>query len=141
MVLGQKLWEGKGKSGPSFIKSVGMEGVSSEYSWSAQLKGYGCAEGTDITINITANSMMPPKGISAAKDQGVFMTTAGDMGILKGIDLSKMADGTPKAVGLWSFMTASEKLNWMNDVIAVVALEALDPMWEGFTMTVYEWTV
>jgi hypothetical protein len=45
MVLGDKLWEGKGKSGGAgLIKSVGMEGVTSEYSWSAEVKGMGCAE-------------------------------------------------------------------------------------------------
>ena len=29
MAIGEKLWEGKGKSGAGFIKSVGMEGVTS----------------------------------------------------------------------------------------------------------------
>jgi len=28
MAIGQKLWEGKGKSGASFIKSFNMEGVT-----------------------------------------------------------------------------------------------------------------
>jgi len=61
--------------------------------------------------------IMPPKGVPAAKDQGIFMTMSGDMGVLKGFDLMKMtAGGNPKAVGLWSFMTMSEKLSWMNDL-------------------------
>jgi hypothetical protein len=140
MVLGEKLWVGKGKSeGPGFIKSVKMEGIKSMYSWSAQLKGFGCAEGADINIHITAKSMMPPKGVGAAKDQGVFMTTTGEMGILKGFDFSKMAEGKPAGVGLWSFMTMSEKLNWMNDLIGVVVIEALDPMWMEFNISIYEW--
>ena len=46
LVLGEKLWEGKGKSvGTGAIKSVGMDGVISEYSWTAQVKGSGRAEG------------------------------------------------------------------------------------------------
>ncbi len=140
MVLGEKLWEGKGNSRPGgFIKSVSMEGVVSVYSWTAQLKGSGCAEGIDININVTGKSMMPPKGIGAGKDQGVFMTMTGDMGILKGHDLSTMVEGKPSAVGLWSFMTMSEKLSWLNDVIAVVTIKALDPMWEKFNVTIYEW--
>src|SRR5665647_217222 len=129
MVLGEKLWEGKGKSsGSGFIKSVGMEGVVSIYPWMAQLKGFGCAEGMDCTVNVTGKSMQPPKGIGAAKDQGVLMTMTGEMAILKGHDLSKMIDGKGVAVGLWSFMTMSEKLNWMNDLIAIVTIEALDPV-------------
>ena len=51
----------------------------------------------------------------------------------------KMIDGKGVAVGLWSFMTMSEKLNWMNDLIAIVTIEALDPMWEQFNLVIYEW--
>ncbi len=139
-VLGEKLWEGKGKSsGPSFIKSVGMEGVTSMYSWSAQAKGMGRAKGSDINIHVTAFGIMPPKGVAAEKDQGTFMTMGGDMGVLKGFGLMRMAAGNPSAVGLWSFMTSSDKLGWVNDLIAVVTFEALDPMWEQFNVVIYEW--
>jgi hypothetical protein len=140
MVLGEKLWEGKGKSaGTGFIKSVGMEGVTSEYSWTVELKGYGCAEGLDCNIHVTAISSTPPKGLMTAKDQGVLMTMTGDMAIAKGYDLSKMVEGKGVSAGLWSFMTMSEKLNWMNDLIAVVTIQALDPMWQEFKMTIHEW--
>ena len=44
MAIGEKLWEGKGKSGASFIKSVGMDGVTSVYTWTAQMKGMGKAK-------------------------------------------------------------------------------------------------
>ncbi len=141
MVLGEKLWEGNAKSaGPGFIKSIDMEGVTSMYSWLAQLTGMGRAQGTDANVNITGFSMTPPKGVSKAKDQGVFMTTTGDMAALKGFDLMKMTMGTnPSAVGLWSFMTMSEKLSWMNDLIALVVLEAKDLMWNESHITIYEW--
>jgi len=141
MVIGEKLWEGKGKSsGLGFIKSVGMNGVTSMYSWNAEMKGIGRAKGIDGNINVTATSMSPPKGIAAAKDQGVFMTMTGDMGVLKGFDLMKMTPGgKPSSVGLWSFMTMSEKLSWLNEIIALVTFEALDPMWMEFKITINEW--
>jgi|SRR5271157_2242263 len=142
MVIGEKLWEGKGKSdGPGFIKSVGMEGVVSMYSWSANMKGMGKANGVDGNLHVTAKMMAPPKGISAAKDQGILMTMTGDMCVVKGFDLMKMpAPGAkPTAVGLWSFMTMSEKLAWVNDVVALVTFEALDPMWIETNITVWEW--
>jgi hypothetical protein len=64
----------------------------------------------------------------------------GDMGVLKGFDLMKMTMGSkPTSVGLWSFMTMSEKLSWMNDLIAIVTFEALDPMWTEFNITIWEW--
>jgi hypothetical protein len=142
MVLGEKLWEGKGKSGgPGFIKSIDIEGVKSVYAWSAQLKGFGCAEGVDCMVQVTADGMQPPKGIGREKDQGVMMTMTGEMAVIKGHDLSKMSDssGKPVGVGLWSFMTMSEKLSWMNNIIAVITMEALDPMWETSNITIYEW--
>ncbi len=140
MTLGEKLWEGKGKSdGPGFIKYVGMEGVDSMYSWSADLKGMGRAKGIDLNIHATGKSWMSPKGVNKAKDQAVFRTPTGDMGVLKGFGLSKMAQGKPSAVSLWHFMTTSEKLGWMNDVIAVASYEPIDPMWMQLNITVYEW--
>ena len=141
MVLGEKLWEGKGKSsGEGSIKSIGVEGVTSEYSWTAQVKGLGQAKGIDGNIHVTAIGMMPQKGVATEADQGTFMTMTGDMGIIKGYGLMKMTrSNKPSAVGLWSFMTMSEKLSWMNDVIAIVTFEALDPMWTEFNIAIHEW--
>ena len=90
MVIGEKLWEGKGKSGAGFIKSVGMEGVTSIYTWTAQMKGMGKAKGVDCNLNVTGKSMTPPKGVAWSKDQGMMMTMTGDMGIVKGVSLMKM---------------------------------------------------
>jgi len=141
MALGEKLWEGKGKSsGSSFIKSITMDGVTSIYSWSAQVKGVGRAKGADGNIHVTATGKMPPKGVASEDDLGTFMTMGGDMGVIKGFGLMKMTmGGKPSAVGLWCFMTMSEKLAWMNDLITVATFEALDPMWMEFTVTVHEW--
>ncbi len=94
MVIGEKLWEGKGKSGASFIKSIDMNGVTSIYTWTAQMKGMGKAKGVDCNLNVTGMSMTPPKGIATSTDQGMLMTMTGDMGIIKGYDLMKMVPGT-----------------------------------------------
>jgi len=140
MALGERLWEGKGKSaGPDLKKYVGMEGVVSMYSWNAQMKGMGRAKGMDLNFNATGRSMTPPKGVGKTKSQGVFMAMSGDLGVLKGFDLMKMAGEKPGAVGLYSSMTMSEKLDRMNDLIAVVTSEALDPMWTEMNITVHEW--
>jgi hypothetical protein len=140
MALGEKLWEGKGKSdGPGFIKYIGMEGVASIYSWSAQMKGMGRAKGDDFSIHATGKSMTPSEGIGKAKTQGVFNTMSGEMGVFKGFDLMRMAGAKPGAVGLYSFMTKSKKLGWMNDLIAIITFEALDPMWMELNIAIHEW--
>ena len=61
------------------------------------------------------------------------------MAVRKGYDIAKMVEGKGKSVGLWSFMTISEKLSWLNDVIALVTFEALDPMWQELDIIIYEW--
>lgn len=141
MVIGEKIFEGKGKSdGPSYIESMNADGVTSMYAWSAQLKGSGKAQGVNATVNVTAKSMVPPKGVAASKDKAMLFTMTGDMAVVKGLDLMKMVPGAnPSSVGLWTFMTMSEKLGWLNDVIAVVTFEALDPMWMEFNVTISEW--
>jgi hypothetical protein len=141
LVIGEKIFEGKGKSeGPSYIESMNADGVTSMYAWSAQLKGIGKAQGVNATVNVTAKSMVPPKGVAASKDKAMLFTMTGDMAVVKGLDLMKMVPGTnPSSVGLWTFMTMSEKLGWLNDVIAVVTFEALDPMWMEFNVTISEW--
>lgn len=141
MVLGDIIFEGKGKSnGPSYIKSISAEGVESMFAWTAQLKGMGKAKGIDATVNVTATSITPPKGVAASKDKAMLFTMAGDMAVVRGLDLMKMVPGAnPSSVGLWTFMTMSEKLGWLNEVIALVTFEATDPMWMEFNVTITEW--
>jgi len=137
MAIGEKLWEGKGKGGPSFIKDIGMEGVTMMFTWTAQMTGMGRAKGVDCNLNVTGISMSPPNGIAKSKSQGMLMTMTGDMGVVKGFDLSKMEMGKPMSVGLWTFM--SQKLTWLNELIALVTIEAMDPMWMEFNITIWEW--
>jgi hypothetical protein len=104
------------------------------------MKGMGKAKGIDCNLNVTGMSMTPPKGIATSKDQGMLMTMTGDMGVVKGVSLMKMTMGkNPTSVGLWTFMTMSEKLGWLNDTIAVVTFESMDPMWMELNVTIWEW--
>ena len=140
MAIGEKLWEGKGKSGAGFIKDINMEGVTSLYTWTAQMTGLGKAKGVDGNLNVTGMSMTPPKGLGWSKSQGMFMTMTGDMAVVKGHDLMKTTMGkNPTAVGIWSFMTMSEKLAWLNDTVTLVTFEALDPMWTEISVAIWEW--
>src|SRR5665647_2295315 len=136
MAIGEKLCEGKGKSGASFIKTINMEGVTSFYTWTAQMKGMGKAKGVDCNLKVTGMSMTPPKGIASSTDQGMLMTMTGDMAVMKGFDLMKMVPGAkPMSVGLWSFMTMSEKIGWLNETVALVTFEAADKIWMELNVT------
>jgi hypothetical protein len=138
VVLGEKLWEGKGKTTGMAVKSVGAEGICTEFTWMAQLKGMGRAKGVDCNVTVTSNSLQGPVGVGDSKGQGIFMTNAGDMGVMKTFGLGKVEAGKSRSVSLMSFMTMSQKLAWMNTLIAVVTTEG-DPAWQEEDITVYEW--
>lgn len=73
-------------------------------------EGMGKAKGIDGNLNVRGFSMMPPKGLATAKNQGMFMTMTGDMVVLKGFTLTKTTEEKkPTSVALWKFMTMSEK--------------------------------
>jgi len=67
------------------------------------------------------------------------MTASGEMGTIKGFDVAKMANGKNTSVGLWTFMTMSEKMMWLNETIAVAVFVAADAMWQEFKIEIYEW--
>ena len=140
MAIGEKLWEGKGKSTGGFIKSISMEGVNSVFTFNAQMKGMGKAKGVDCNLNLTGYSMMPPQGMGMTKDLGMIMTMTGDMAVVKGMSLTKDEEGkNPMSLALWSMMTMSEKLAWINNTIFLVTFEALNPMWSEFNVAIWEW--
>jgi hypothetical protein len=134
MVVGEKLWEGKGKYGPVAIKAVGPEGVTMEGTFTVQLKGAGRATGIDGALTNTGTILMEPSGAGWSHGLGMFNTMTGDMAVVKNTGIGKMG----KSVGLMSFMTMSPKLAWMNDLIALVTLEG-DPQWMEFEISICEW--
>jgi hypothetical protein len=138
MVLGEKLWEGKGKTMSTTIKAATAEGVVLEYTWMAQLKGLGKAKGVDANVTFSAVVMMGPSGAGASQGQGLLMTMTGDMAVVKGSGYGKNEAGKSKGVGIWSFMTMSQKLAWMNNVVAIATMEG-DPQWMEFDITINEW--
>jgi hypothetical protein len=138
LILGEKLWEGKGKTMGMAVKSVSANGANQEFTWTATVKGSDCAEGVDGNIMITAMGMKEAIGLGIAKGQGMMTTNSGEVAFIKSYDISKMEDGKSKAIGIWSFMTAAEKLSWMNDLIAIVCITSADPMWMEFDVEIYE---
>lgn len=138
MVLGEKLWEGKGKTTGTTIKAVGADGVTLEYTWTAQLKGMGKAKGADAAVTFSAIVLMGPSGSGLSRGQGILNTMTGDMVAIKGAGHGKNEAGKSKGVGLWSFMTMSAKLGWLNNVVAIITQEG-DPQWMEFDMAIHEW--
>lgn len=138
MVIGEKLWEGKAKSMGMAIKGADADGVKMEYTWVAQLKGMGKAKGVDGQVMFTGNTVISPTGGGGTMGTGLFTTMTGDMAVIKGSGYGKPEMGKGKGVGIWSFMTMSQKLGWMNMTVALTTQEG-DAQWMEFDVVVWEW--
>jgi hypothetical protein len=136
LVLGEKLWEEKGKAIGMSVKSIGPEGVRMEQTFATEVRGFGrWPSGRNMgTVDIFSG----PSGGSSGTGQGIFTSPEGDTVVWKAYSLGKTEAGMSKSVNIVQLMTTSQKLSWMNGLIAV---------WEGIsdqkTMelsgTAYEW--
>ena len=140
MAIGEKLWEGKAKTTGTTIKGASSEGVTLEYTWMAQLKGLGKAKGADGNMTYSAVVTMGPGGGGLSRGQGLFASATGDMAVVKGSTHGKVEAGKSKGVGIWTFMTMSQKLLWLNNNAVIVTMEG-DPQWMEFDLVVWEWKV
>jgi hypothetical protein len=138
MAVGEKLWEGKAKAQSTIIKGADSEGVWLLATWMAEMKGMGKAKGVDGTILFTSKVNMGPSGAGISMGQGLLTTMTGDMAVIKGYGYGKPVKDKAKSVGIWTYMTMSPKLAWINDAATLVTLEG-DPQWMEFTVTVWEW--
>src|SRR5271157_5359523 len=120
MAIGEKLWEGKGKSQTTTIKAVEADGVVIMATWTAQLKGMGKAKGMDGQVTFSGKIKMGPNGAGVSMGQGIFATMTGDMAVVKGYGYGKPVMDKAKSVGIWTFMSMSPKLAWVNDTLALV---------------------
>ncbi len=139
MGIGSKLWEGKGKTQIMIVKDVNAEGATVEFTWNGELTGIGQAKGIDGIIVFTGRKIAPLTGLGkgTTTGQGLFFTGK-DMVAVKSSGYGNPKWKKIKSVELWNFVTSSQKLSWINDVIAVVTQEG-DPAWKEFTVSINEW--
>lgn len=138
MALGQKLFEEKFRPMGGAIKSVGSEGVESEFSITSEITGFGKAEGVTGTNTGTLRNLAQPSGIGTGTGIGV-MTLDGEDVIWKYSYAAKTTAAGPKYVCTVTFMTKSEKLAWLNQIICVMEGESGADLTTPGTNVYYEW--
>jgi len=141
MAIGEILWEGKGKTAITTVEDITAEGAKLNYTWSAELKGCGKAAGIDGVITFTGTKIAPLKGGGSGNTngRGIFFTAkGGDMAVIKSSGYGNPRWKKTKSLEIWSFMTVSKKLNWLNTVVAIVTQEG-DSAWKEFNVTINEW--
>ncbi len=139
MGIGEKLWEGNGKTQVMTVQDVNADGVTVEFTWSGDIVGEGKAKGVDGTVVFTGRKLAtisgPGKG--STKGQGILFAKGGLVAI-KSTGYGNPKWENTKSVEIWNFITASHKLNWLNDTVAIVTQEG-DPSWKEFKVTIREW--
>ena len=134
MALGEKLFEEKGKMTIPFIKEIDANGITMKQSFTSELKGFGkWPSGMNLG---SGKIVVNQSGKGHGKWHGIITTSDGEMVVWAGSGRSKRTAKTMKGVMLLTFMTNSEKLKWMNDIIVVTDI-AGDMM--EFTDVGYEW--
>jgi len=86
MVIGEILWEGKGKTVVTTVEDITADGAKLNYTWSAELKGCGKAAGMDGVITFTGTKIAPLAGGGSGNTngRGIFFTAkGGDMAVIK----------------------------------------------------------
>ncbi len=139
MEMSEKIWEGKGKTQIMIVQSINADGVTVEYTWTGDVKGIGKAKGVNGTITFTGRKLAPftGKGSGMTVGQGLLFTGK-DMVAIKSTGYGNPKWEGTKSVEIWSFMTASQRLSWVNETVAIVTQEG-DPAWKEFTISINKW--
>jgi hypothetical protein len=134
MAIGEKLFEEKGKTTMTFVDSLDANGITMKQSQNSEIKGIGkFPSGMNMgsgTIWINQN------GKAHGKWFGMMMTKDNETIVWAGSGHSKRHDGTVKGIMVLTFMTKSEKYDWINSIIAVNDIEG-DMM--EFKAAAFEW--
>jgi hypothetical protein len=139
MALGEKLFEDIGNLTKLDIKSVHpVEGVKMEVSFTSEIKGLGkFPSGKNIGSGIVTQY---PHGVIDGNYQGMETTTTeGDQYIWWAHEKSKVIEGGMfKGIIIITGYANSQKLSWMNNLIAVIDMQT-DLTNRRFEGTGYEW--
>ncbi|MGZ7169296.1 MAG: hypothetical protein ACXVI5_07015 [Halobacteriota archaeon] len=139
MAIGQKLFEEHFRPTGGAIKSVGAEGVETEFSITSEITGFGKAEGVTGTNMGTLRSLTPPSGIGSGTGIGI-MTLSGDAVTWKLSYAAKTSAAGAKYICIVTFVTMSEKLGWLNHTICVSEGESGVDLTKPGTNVFYEWS-
>ncbi len=139
MGIGEKLWEGNGKTQTMTVQDVTADGIKVEFTWEGDLTGVGKAKDVNGTVIFTGRKLATLKG------PGKGSTIGNGILFVKGgmVAIKSTGYGNPKwdkntSVEIWSFIAKSRKLSWLNDTVAIVTQEG-DPSWKEFKVTINEW--
>jgi hypothetical protein len=134
MVMGEKLYDEKGKTTMTFVDSVDANGITMKQSQSSEITGVGRFPSG---MNMGSGTIwISPSGKAHGQWFGMMMTKDNETIVWKGSGHSKRHNGIVKGIMVLTYMTKSEKYDWMNSIIVVNDIEG-DMM--EFKASAFEW--
>jgi hypothetical protein len=139
MALGEKLFEESGNiTGLKIIKVHPIEGVTTEISFTSEIKGEGRFPSGQ---NLGSGTLTKyTHGIIDATWRGSLMSAEnGDQFMWWAHEKSKVVEGgNIKGLNIMTGFTNSQKLSWMNNLIIVLEISG-SVLSQKFKATGYEW--
>jgi hypothetical protein len=139
MVLGEKLFEESGNiTGVKVIKVHPIEGVTSEVSFTSEIRGEGRYPSSENLGSGTMTKYL--HGVIDATWQGSLTIADGsDQFMWWAHEKSKVVEGGKiKGLNIMTGFTNSQKLSWMNNLIIVLEIDGSVSSMK-FKATGYEW--
>ena len=139
MVLGEKLFEESGNiTGVKVIKVHPIEGVSTEISFTSEIRGEGRFPNSE---NLASGIVTKyPHGIIDGTWHGSLTTAEdGDQFMWWAHEKSKVVEGgNIKGLNIMTGFTNSQKLSWMSNIILALKI-SVSVFSQKFKATGYEW--
>ncbi len=141
LTIGQKIFEETVRPIGITVRSVGPEGVETETTISAEIVGFGPAQGVNGKLLGTQRNKIGSNGIVRGTGQGKMVFEQGELVVCKLKYAGRMtASDGQKHVGTLTFMTVSEKLAWLNQTVGVVEGEFKGGPTGSGKNIIYEWS-
>lgn len=138
-MLGDLIWEAKGKMTGIRVLGSDAQGTKMEQSWAGTGQGKGALAGVDGNETGTAISVWRPDGIVEAEGQLLTMTIQGDAVVVKAKGLTLPTGPTRlSGRGMVTFWSASPKLSWLNKTVGIYEVE-IDQATQEYTTRVWQW--
>ena len=137
-MLGEKIYEWRGKVQAQRILPADVEGSRMEITFAGPLEGHGRLAAFRGQGTATYVAVARPDSMFYGEGDGIIMSEIGDAFTTKGMGLGRLAEGKFTYRGGLTFRSISSDLGWLNKVFGVFEYEH-DINTQEVIFTCYEW--
>ncbi len=137
-MLGEKIYELRGKVQAQRILPSDAEGTRMEITFAGPLEGHGRLAAFRGHGTATYMAIARPDGIYCGEGEALIMSDSGEGFTATGTGLGRLAEGRFTYRGALTFRSNTPDLGWLNKVFGVFEYEQ-DTTTQEVLFTCYEW--